>query len=80
VQFRPQLTLRVCESDGKGHSLGLSLAHISSRVPDPTAIRTDIWRKLHLRNNWHCVSAHQAYLRCERDCRDIAYCSDLRRP
>jgi uncharacterized protein YlxW (UPF0749 family) len=48
---RSKLTLRVAETDGQGNGLGLTLANIGSSVPDPAAVRANVGRELHLRDD-----------------------------
>lgn len=45
-------TVGVGKADGQGDGLGLSLADIGSRVPDPAAVRANVGRKLHLGDDY----------------------------
>lgn len=50
--------LAVAETDGKSLSLGLALRYVGGCVPDPTAVRANVGRELHVRDNCsHFVSA-----------------------
>jgi hypothetical protein len=52
-----ELTLRVGESNSKCLGLWLSLTDISSSVPNPTPVGSDVGGKLHLRNDCPNISS-----------------------
>jgi len=52
-----KLTLRVGEADGKGDGLGLTLADISSGVPDPAAVGADVGGELHVGDDWYRITS-----------------------
>lgn len=52
-------TLSVGKSNSQGNSLGLTLADVGGSVPDPTAVRADVGRELHLRDDYRLLLTSQ---------------------
>jgi hypothetical protein len=50
--------VRVGEANGKSLGLWLAFADIGCGIPDPGAVGSNVWRKLHVGNNWYKVRSN----------------------
>ena len=46
-----KLTVTICETNGKSAGFRLAIADVGSSIPDPAAVATNIWGKLHVRDD-----------------------------
>jgi hypothetical protein len=57
-----ELTLAVGETDSQGLSLGLTLADIGGRVPDPAAVTADVGAQLHVGDDYAYLVSQRIFI------------------